>query len=202
MTRPSFSIGVDLGQRRHYSAIAVAERVADPNQDDCVVRFLERMPLGTPYTAAVDRVVRVAGNPDLGRDCRLVVDATGLGMAVVDMFRAARPGRPMIAVWITRGQAERFDGKLLRVPNLELMARLQNLLETRRLRIARGMREAGTLVRELVSMRGVSGASGRIRVGAEGAGEHDDLALAVALAVWKEERRGRAGEGGGRLPGI
>jgi hypothetical protein len=35
-------------------------------------------------------------------------------------------------------------------------------------------------------------------VGAEGTGEHDDLALAVALAVWVG-RKGKVGEEGRRL---
>jgi hypothetical protein len=79
-------------------------------------------------------------------------------------------------VLITGGQGERFDGKVWHVPKLDLLARLQGLLEQKRLRIARRM-------------------SGRLRVGADGAGEHDDLALAVALAVWVEGK-GRWVSGG------
>jgi len=44
-------------------------------------------------------------------------------------------------------------------------------------------------------------ASERLRVGADGAGEQDDLALAVALPVWMG-RKGRIGEQRKRLPGI
>ena len=208
-----FFVGVDLGQRRDHTAVAVVERVPrearafDPVAwrtnvealpDEWVVRHLERMPLGTPYTEVTARIVRLARHERLRGECRLVVDATGVGTPVVDMLRAARPGCAIAPVWITGGQKERFDGAVWHVPKLDLLARLQALLETKRLRVARSLREAGTLVRELVSMRCERRASGYLKVGAEGAGEHDDLALAVALAVWPG-RKARAGEQGARL---
>jgi hypothetical protein len=207
------SIGVDLGQRRDYSAVAVVERIetagygfdhlhwmtrAEGLPDEWVVRHLERMALGTPYTAVTARVVEVARHPKVRDDCRLVVDATGVGMPVVDMLRAAHPGCEMTPVVITGGTGERYDRGLWYVPKVDLLARLQGLLEQKRLRIARRMRESGTLVRELLDIRGTRRASGRLRVGAEGAGEHDDLALAVALAVWVG-RKGKVGEKGRRL---
>ncbi len=123
-------------------------------------------------------------NPKLARGCRLVVDATGVGMPVVDMLRAAQPGCPLAPVWITGGQSAHFDGKVWHVPKLELLAGMQALLETKRLRILRGMRESGTLVRELMHVQSARRPSGALKIGAQGAEEHDDLTLAVALAVW------------------
>lgn len=202
-----------MGQRRDHTAVAVVERMVrearifdpaewrkrvEPAADEWVVRHLERAPLGTPYTEVTERVVALARHPQLRGDCRLVVDATGVGMPVVDMLRAARPGCGIIPVWITGGEKERFDGAVWHVPKLDLLARLQALLETKRLRIARRMRETERLTRELLSMRTERRASGHLKVGAEGAGEHDDLALAVALAVWPG-RKPRAGEQGTRL---
>ena len=71
--------------------------------DEWVVRHLERMPLGTAYTAVTARVVELAQHKALVGNCRLVVDATGVGMPVVDMLRAARPGCEIAAVLITGG---------------------------------------------------------------------------------------------------
>ncbi|MGA7240805.1 MAG: hypothetical protein WBY44_34295 [Bryobacteraceae bacterium] len=103
----TYSIGVDLGQRRDHSAIAVVEHVRHaariapyslyapaPSPDEWIVRHLERLPLGTPYTVVVARIVELTRNPKLARGCRLIVDATGVGMPVVDMLRAAQPGLP------------------------------------------------------------------------------------------------------------
>ncbi len=162
------------------------------------MRHLERIPLGTPYTEVTARIVELARRPELAGRRRLLVDATGVGMPVVDMLRAAQPGCAITPIWITGGQAERFDGSVWHVPKLELMARLQALLESKRLRISRRLQEAGTLVRELMDVRSARRHSGRLRIGAEGAGEHDDLAMAVALAVWAG-RKNEVGHRGMRL---
>ncbi|HWC95718.1 MAG TPA: hypothetical protein VG456_03180, partial [Candidatus Sulfopaludibacter sp.] len=58
------------------------------------------------------------------------------------------------------------------------------------------MPEVRTLVRELVDVRVVGE-----RIGAEGAGQHDDLVIALALACWRA-RRPRIGYGPGVLPGL
>jgi len=81
------------------------------------------------------------------------------------------------------------------------MMGLQLLLEKGELRISRRVQEAGALVKELVNMRQQTGVRGRIRVGAEAFGEHDDLVMALALAVWKAKRIFVV-SGMRRLPGI
>jgi hypothetical protein len=47
-------------------------------------------------------------------------------------------------------------------------------------------------------MRTARGRSGRMRIGADGVGEHDDLALALALAVWPR-RKASVGHQGKRI---
>ena len=98
---------------------------------------------------------------------------------------------------VTGGQGGRFGEKVWHVPKLELLARLQTLLETKRLRIADRMREAGTLGRELLNIKSARRASGRLKVGAEGAGEHDDLALRWRWRCGPEGRRRRGNSRGG-----
>jgi hypothetical protein len=56
-------------------------------------------------------------------------------------------------------------------------------------------------MRELMDVRSTAGKGGRVRLGADGCGEHDDLVVALALACWRAKRR-ENGFGGGRLPGI
>ena len=77
------TIGVDLGKRQDYSAIAVLEQ--RPGGREAVVRYLERMPLGTGYVRVVERVRELATDGRLGARKHVVVDATGLGGPVVDM---------------------------------------------------------------------------------------------------------------------
>jgi len=121
------------------------------------------------------------------------VDATGVGMLVVDMLRAAKTGlRPDAGADHGRVGGALTNG-VWYVPKVELLAGVQAALETGDRRIARRMRETGTLVQELMDVRVKVRGSGGLRLGADGLGQHDDLVLAVALACWAG-RRGEVGE--------
>jgi hypothetical protein len=87
------------------------------------------------------------------------------------------------------------------VPKRDLMAGVQVLLEKGELKIARRMKETGPLVRELTDVRLTAGSGGRLRMGADRPGQHDDLVMALALACWRAKRT-QIGFGTRRLPGI
>ncbi len=87
------------------------------------------------------------------------------------------------------------------VPKRDLIAGVQILLERGELRIAKALIEAGSLVRELLDMRITMAGNGRVRLGADGFGQHDDLVIALALSCWGA-RRTQIGYGTSRLPGI
>jgi hypothetical protein len=207
-----FYIGLDLGQKHDHSAIAVVERrerrqAFQVEFESLDVRCVERVPLGTPYPAVVARMREIAGHHELRGQCSLAVDATGVGAPVVDLLRQANLGCEICAVTITGGEKAQAAGSWAgvarwNVPKQDLIAGVQVLLEARQLRIARELREAGALVRELMDIQGTARTSGKVRLGADGCGEHDDLAIALALACWRAGR-GRTGVGGDRrLTGI
>lgn len=206
-----FYAGLDLGQRRDYSAIAVVERKEAPRAfqtplfEGLLVRHLERIPLGTPYPRVVARVRDIVRSGELRGQCALAADGTGVGAPVVEMLRAAGLGCEITAVTITSGEREQAyysgGGAAWNVPKQDLMAGVQVLLERGKLKIARRLREAGPLVRELLDVRVTPGRVGRMRLGADGCGEHDDLVIALALACWRARRK-RGGMGVQRLPGI
>ncbi len=193
-----FYLGLDLGQRRDHSAVAVVEKLerwrpyGPPEFEALLVRHVERMPLGMRYPQVVERVRQVLETPDLYRRCEVVVDATGVGAPVVEMLRAAGLGCEISSVTITGGERETggpgYGGGQYNVPKQDLIASVQLALEKGELRIARELRAAGALVEELVDVRRTARESGRDRVGAERAGEHDDLVIALALACWKGRR--------------
>ena len=206
-----FYVGLDLGQRLDHSAIVVVERrdvvkaFLPARFDSLLVRYVERVPLGTPYPRVVARVRELVRHPDLAGQCSLVVDGTGVGAPVVEMLRAAQLGCEMTAVTITGGERQHrhyaAGGAACSVPKQDLIAGVQVLLERGELRIARKLKEAGALVRELMSVRSTRGNKGRVKIGAEGCREHDDLVIALALACWSF-RRARSMHGTRRLTGI
>jgi len=198
-----YFLGIDLGQRQDPTALALVRRLEyrDPygggSFSGLGVIGLERVPLGTPYPVVVARLHRL----ELLRQVKVAVDATGVGLPVVEEMRRAGLEAEVAAVTITGGDKETHRGLDFHVPKQDLMTGLQMLLEKGELKIARGLGEAGALVRELVNMRARPGARGRLRVGAEAFGEHDDLVMALALAVWRARQK-TIGLGSAKLPGI
>jgi hypothetical protein len=200
-----FYIGVDLGQKQDYTAIAIVEREDTRLNPPRVyvaqavlpvrllVRRVRRVALGTPYPRVVELIRDITCERALEGQCALVVDGTGVGAPVVDMLRAAGLRCEITAVTITGGEREpRRGSRDVGVPKRDLIAGVQLGLEKGELRIARRMKEAGSLVRELVAMKIGSG-------GGEAGGEHDDLVIALALACWRARRR-QNGYGEQRLP--
>ncbi len=153
------------------------------------VKHLERLPLGTPYPEVAGRVFRLMRTPPLRDNAVLAVDATGVGRAVVDQLKAH--GLSFKSVVITSGHKESRDGDTYRVPKRDLIARPQVLLQegNRRLKIAPSLPEAGTLVEELLNFRHRISDAGNDTFGSWREGQHDDLLLALCLAVWAADQR-------------
>jgi phage FluMu gp28-like protein len=179
-----FCLGVDLGQRQDHTAMALVERW----EEKLLVRYVERAPLGMPFSAVVERMRTITSDRTLSGRTIAVVDATGLGAPVVEQMRSARLPCQLAAVTITGGGTETKTAQGWNVPKRDLIAGVQVWLERGDLRIPRRMKDADALLRELQEVRSWRGAGGEMRSGAEGAGRHDDLAMALALAVWKGAR--------------
>ena len=197
--RPDYFLGLDLGQTRDFTALAVLERQPPTDAGTAVeppeyaLRHLHRFPLGTPYTEIVPAVAALVRSGPLA-ESPVVVDQTGVGRAVVDMMRRAIGW--VVPVSITGGQAVTVaEDRSFHVPKKELVTGLQVLIQSRRLRIARGLHEAAVLVRELQQFQVKITAAAHETFGVWREGQHDDLVLAVALACWWAERNPPLGEG-------
>lgn len=205
-----YFIGVDLGQRRDRTAIAVIER-ADiaSNQRNPVtyapdlrtrraVRHLERLPLDTPYTAIAERIERIANQLAAAAPCSVIVDATGVGLPVVDALRVPSARWRLMPVVIGYADRETHVDGFWRVGKRDLVARLQIAFDFDELAVVRDLPETETLVEELTAMRASVRSSGRTRYESPGQ-QHDDLAIALALAWWGANSR-RPGQLGGDKP--
>jgi hypothetical protein len=116
----------------------------------------------------------------------LVLDQTGVGRPVVDMFR--RAGLDPIGVTITSGDGEsRAAHNDYRVAKSLLVSRLQAALHEGSLKIAKELPDARALGLELQDFKATISESGYTRFGAR-EGTHDDLVLAVAIGLWFASR--------------
>jgi hypothetical protein len=189
--------GLDLGQQQDFTALAVLERSFGPDAEHpqrevsrYAVRHLERLPLGTAYTAVGGRLVRLFAKPPL-RDTALAIDSTGVGRAVVDLLRQTGIRAAIRPITITGGDQVNSDEKGgWRVPKKDLVSVLQVLRQSRRLKVAPSLPEARTLARELENFQVQVTEAAHETFGAWRDGTHDDLVLAAAVAAWQGERAG------------
>lgn len=196
--RSSWAVGVDIGQARDPTAVVIVERVtgvhARANARHYIgpipryrptyrVRHLERLPLGTPYPAQVRAVMDRLDRPPLDQlRPRILLDYTGVGRPVFDMFRQAGLKRGE-AITITGGRDTTETEFGFSVPKVTLVSRLQALLHSGDLRIPRALPDASVLTRELQEFRVKYTDAGNATFNAR-EGEHDDLVLALAIAVF------------------
>jgi len=204
-------IGLDLGQARDHTAIAVLEcseiclgqspvtfeRIVETRY---TFRHLERLPLGMDYPSMVQHVRTLVQRPELAQlPATLVVDATGVGRPVVDLLRRASLPCRVIPVTITAGDKETCESIMWHVPKRDLIAGLMVLFQRGEVSICGHLPESETLAAELANMRIKVSLSGQDTYGAWREGQHDDLVLAAALACWRATRRIYSLMGAGRL---
>jgi len=186
---PDHIVGLDLGRAQDYTALVVVERSWEGGEARYAARHLRRWPLGTSYTAITRDVADLVRAAPL---CwpRLAVDETGAGRAVVDMIRGAGVAAQLVPITITAGHAitPQADGSY-HVAKKQLVSVLQVLLQTRRLKVA-PVPERDALVKELLAFRVKITEPANETFESWRERDHDDLVLAVALAVWLAEAQG------------
>ncbi len=189
-TRLHHYIGLDLGKFRDHTAIAVLEyrSVANGRNPETYewntasslsCRWLDRVPLMTPYDKVVERVQQLMSREPLrSGTATLVVDATGVGAPVMDQLRKAKLGVSIIGVAITSGNAATHTNGTNHVPKTALTSNLQIMFQNRILMVSNELPPSRQLRRELLEMR---------------AGRHTgDLAMSLALAAWQARINYRA----------
>lgn len=196
-------IGVDLGQRVDPTALCVCEverrdyeldgrqwpHRPQGGEHHYVVRHLERLPLGTPYPAVVDRLAEVYGKlTEESPDVRLWVDATGVGQPVIDLLEKA--DLPVVPVYLTGTDKAVKEGREFRLGKAVMVSRLQVLLQSGHIHLPKTA-EAEALVQELLSYEIRVTDDAHAQFGAFKVGAHDDLATALGLACWQEPKPAR-----------
>ncbi len=180
-------IGVDIGQKRDPTAICVMESEERLEENDREVwhylaRFLQRLPLGTPYPKVAKRIAEIA-QAVIARTKEkpwVYVDATGVGQPIVDLLREQYPY--VTPVYFTHGDRRSLDNAGVKLGKAYLVSRLQALLQTGRIHLP-STSEARALAEELLDYEIRVDERANDRYGAFRVGTHDDLVTALGLAL-------------------
>jgi hypothetical protein len=187
-----FYIGLDLGQSQDYTALAIAEKLEANKVIYHQIRYIQRYALGTTYPQITHSIKELMQKPPLLGKSMLIADATGVGRPVIDMMR--KDGVSLVPVTITSGSEVKFDGiGGWNVPKRDLVSTVQVLLQNGRVKFASSLPDLQILVDELLNFRIKISQAGKDTYEAWREGAHDDLVLALALALWYSERFGVVG---------
>lgn len=195
-------VGIDVGKQKDPTAIAVVEievrAVEAPElrqkheEAHFLVRALSRLPLGLPYPEIVKRIARICRSvANRGTAPVVAIDATGVGLPVLDLLRAANPLVERIDAVIFTGTEERVEqrelGRVL-LGKPFMVSRMQALLQFGRVHLP-PTSEANALAQELRNFEIRVDENAHQRSGAFRSGTHDDLVCALGLALQKDPRR-------------
>jgi len=151
----------------------------------CRIRLLERLPLRTPYPSIAARIIDIVRHLPHGQTT-VIVDRTG-AHAAYDML--IEKGLSPIGMTISGGDSINRDGRYVTVPKMRLLTGLLSSCYRDELEMSKGLRDYPELRRQLQNIGTMATDSGmgetwRARRG------HDDLVIAVAMAVWYLENPG------------
>ena len=196
-----FYIGVDLGQMKDYTAVTILQqdfkyKSINTRIPIYNVRHLERIALGTSYPKIVYRLEILLQKPEIHHAQKVVlIDQTGVGQAVVDMMRQSDI-KNVIGINITGGSSVNEIEGGFNVPKKELVAALQVLIQSERIKIVKDLEFADVLKEEILNFRvKIDERTGHESFEAWREQDHDDLVLSTAIAAWyafREEPKTKA----------
>lgn len=185
------SIGLDVGREHDPAALAVlasAGALAGSHRPAWRLLEIGNLALGTDYLDLAEQAADLAGEfTQAGYATVLAVDATGIGAAVLEMARRSAPTERIYGVSITAGMSlSRTGPEHLSVGKHRLTDTLATALEHDRLTIdehadADGVREFRSQLARFVAKPRAGKPAYHKHEAATG---HDDLVLAVELALW------------------
>lgn len=182
-------MGLDLGQASDYTALNVQEQKWNPIKQryEYELRYLDRV-RGVPYPEVVEKVAKIINSDKLrgSEPPYLVIDKTGVGAPVCDMFKLIT--KNPIEITITGGlNASKVPGGY-HVPKRDLVFALLAVFQSGRFKIAEGLPLATPLMDELTNFKVKINGQGHDSYAAWRETQHDDLVLSACMATWYAER--------------
>ena len=154
------------------------ERWARDSKNYFDVTLIERFPAGRPIPAVVARACELISDKRLADNYTLLLDITSTGAAPARAFESR--GIYPALLDLTNTAAPEQAGSSLRVPLRDVIGAAQMILQTARLKVAKELDLAETLVADLTAFDPKPVARNMDLRG----GRNADLVFALAVALW------------------
>ena len=152
---------------------------------DYTIRYMQRLPLGTSYPDAAERIAEMLCNPLFaGRKVRVLMDVTGVGRPVYEDLKneakRRKEAQKILIKPISFVHGESYNKSKGTMGKAYLVSRMQSLLQNSRVH-APDTPEVKATLEELRVYEIKISPDGKDTYGAS-TGKHDDLATALGLS--------------------
>lgn len=191
-----YLLGLDFGKQRSHSAYVVLERAnrvgsqfdkhtrMRPWRPVLRIRRIERFPLGTEYTKVLHEIWKILRPPLLRDRTYIAYDATGVGIALRETLRQANLPATLLPCTIAAQSERKPDFFTEVIGKAELVQFLRFMLQSKYLVVNPELPLAPALLEELQNFEQLRSSAGNRLFRGRSSG-HDDLVMALSLAVWK-----------------
>jgi hypothetical protein len=197
-----FAVGLDIAQVHDASALAIVKKSWAINSSGRAENaayhcgFLHKWKLGTRYDKVIDDTKSICKNAQLIGSARingrwrkflptLAVDRTGVGSPIFEQLTTSGSGLNAYGICFTGGESfHRVAGRRYNLPKKDAVAKLTQGLQSGTLTISKGLEHAPAMLRELKSFKVKIKPSGHEVLEHAKASDHDDLLIAVSMALW------------------
>jgi len=198
-------IGVDLGRVKDYCTINIFEdrlverpttrqpytrRITPMEAPTMLTRIYDLIELGemvgVSYPDIAARINKICMNPRVSKPYALVLDATGVGIAVCDMLRAPPYNLFPYGITSTSGAQPSDSPWGKNVPKLDLVTNMLLLFETERIKIAADLAHLDDYRDQLKDFSTIPSRGGG-KFSNEHEGVHDDFVMGSAVVLWYAE---------------
>lgn len=190
-----YLLGLDLGQQNDYSVLSVLEVVLRASyKSTYILRYLHRYPLKTDYTVILDDVRRSMESKRIKGKSLLLVDYSGVGRPVLDLFRSE--GLSPLGITIVGGKNSRWVSPTdANVCKSDLVSSLQVVFQSKRIKVPSNVKHLELLKQEFLGFRARIKKTGNTTFEAKGSSLHDDIVMSIGLVLWYAEFACRKGRG-------
>jgi hypothetical protein len=154
-----------------------------------VVRGVKRWPLNTAYMRLVADVSALMKSLESRGQVSLIPDAGGIGRPVLDLLHEQLPRTTITPIRLTGGDTEHREFGIWYVPKKDVIDTCLLCFQQERLKIPAETADERALLDELKSYERTITRAARVVFNAV-AGSHDDLVMALCLALWRADRSG------------
>ncbi len=178
-----YIISVDIGKHNDYTAIFVIEREGRDYHVIKIDRWRRQ-----DHTYLISKLLELQRHPKMkSGEIAFVIDATGVGDAMLDFIREA--GIPAIGINIHGGFDTTMSSGRISASKNDLVFCLQNIFEHHRIKVADTIKLWAEVQKELMTFSPkVNQNTGHVSYEAIRSRDHDDLVMSLAMAALFCER--------------